>query len=117
MTNNDELDIARIAGDNIRKLREAKGLSQDALADKCDLDKRAIQRAENAASSKNGMGIQTLVKIANGVEATPNDLLEGTFSCGVDAKQMEFQHLFGQMTPEQQNIILSPCRQFVNLNH
>ena len=40
MTNNDELDIARIAGDNIRKLREAKGLSQDALADKCDLDSK-----------------------------------------------------------------------------
>ena len=113
MTNNDETNIARVAGDNIRKLREAKCLSQDDLADKCDLSKRAIQRAESAASSKSGMGIQMLVKIADGLDATPNDLLEGTFNCGVDAQQMELQHLFGQMTPEQQNIILSTCRQFV----
>lgn len=114
MTNNDEKDIARVAGDNIRKFREAKGLSQDALADKCGLDKRAIQRAESAASSKNGIGIQTLVKIANGLEVSPNDLLEGTFDSGVDANQMELQHLFRQMTPEQQDIILRTCRQFVH---
>lgn len=115
MTNNDEPDIARVAGDNIRRIRKAKGLSQDDLANKCDMSKRAICRAENAASSKNGMGIQMLVKIANGVGVTPNDLLEGTFSCGVDAKQMEIQRLLGQMTEEQQDIILRTCRQFANM--
>ena len=112
MTNTDEIDIARITGDNIRKLREEKGLSQDALADKCDMDKRTICRAENAASAKNGMGIQTLVKIAKGIGVTPNDLLEGTFDSGVDATQMEILSLLGHMTEAQQNIILSTCREF-----
>ena len=115
MTNCDESDIARVAGENIRKLREAKGLSQDALADKCDMDKRAICRAENAASSKNGMGIQTLVKIAKGIGATPNELLEGTFDDGVDAAQMELNRLFGQITKEQQTLVLSMCREFARL--
>ena len=108
----DDVDTARTTGENIRKLREAKGLSQDALADKCNLTKITIHRAETAASSKNGIGIQTLVRIADGLEATPNDLLEGTFACGVDAKQVELLKLFRQMSPEQQNIILATSRQF-----
>ena len=108
----DDVDTARTTGENIRKLREAKGLSQDALADICNLTKITIHRAETAASSKNGIGIHTLVKIADGLEATPNDLLAGTFVYGVDAKQVELLKLFRQMSPEQQNIILATSRQF-----
>jgi len=59
-------------GIHIRQLREKKGLSQQALADDCNISKSQIARIEVA---KINTGVKTLIKIANVLEIEPKELL------------------------------------------
>lgn len=59
-------------GIHIRQIRERKNLSQQNLADICDLPKTTIGRIERAEMNTT---IKTLVKIANALEIEPKDLL------------------------------------------
>lgn len=59
-------------GIHIRQIRERKNLSQQNLADICDLPKTTIGRVERAEMNTT---IKTLVKIANALELEPKDLL------------------------------------------
>lgn len=59
-------------GIHIRQIRERKNLSQQNLADICDLPKTTIGRVERAEMNTT---IKTLVKIANALEIEPKELL------------------------------------------
>jgi transcriptional regulator with XRE-family HTH domain len=59
-------------GRHIRQIRERKNLSQQNLADICDLPKTTIGRVERAEMNTT---IKTLVKIANALEIEPKELL------------------------------------------
>ena len=59
-------------GSHIRQIRERKNLSQQNLADICDLPKTTIGRIERAEMNTT---IKTLVKIANALEIEPKELL------------------------------------------
>lgn len=59
-------------GIHIRQIRERKNLSQQNLADICDLPKTTIGRVERAEMNTT---IKTLVKIANALELEPKELL------------------------------------------
>lgn len=59
-------------GIHIRQIRERKNLSQQNLADICDLPKTTIGRIERAEMNTT---IKTLVKIANALEIEPKELL------------------------------------------
>lgn len=60
-------------GIHIRQLREKKGLSQQALADDCDIKRNQIARIERAEINT---GVKTLVKIANALDVEPKELLD-----------------------------------------
>ncbi|MDD5149856.1 MAG: helix-turn-helix transcriptional regulator [Flavobacterium sp.] len=60
-------------GSHIRQIRERKNLSQQNLADICDLPKTTIGRIERAEMNTT---IKTLVKIANALEIEPKTLLD-----------------------------------------
>lgn len=60
-------------GIHIRQLREKKNISQQNLADLCNLPKTTIGRIERAEVS---VTIKSLVKIANALEVEPKDILE-----------------------------------------
>jgi len=60
-------------GIHVRQLRDKKGLSQQALADDCNITKSQIARLEVA---KVNTGIKTLVKIANALDIEPKELLD-----------------------------------------
>ena len=65
-------DVKKLVGDRIRQLRKERGLSQEELGYKSDLHYThigAIERAEKNWS------IDTLVKVAGGLDVTVNDLL------------------------------------------
>ena len=65
-------DVKKLVGDRIRQLRKGKGFSQEELGDKSDLHYThigAIERGEKNWS------IDTLVKVAGGLNVTVNDLL------------------------------------------
>ncbi|MBB4800504.1 transcriptional regulator with XRE-family HTH domain [Flavobacterium nitrogenifigens] len=59
-------------GIHIRQLREKKGLSQQALADDCDIPRNQIGRIERAEINT---GIKTLIRIANALDIDLNELL------------------------------------------
>jgi transcriptional regulator with XRE-family HTH domain len=59
-------------GVHIRQIREVKKISQQNLADLCDLPKTTIGRIERAEMNTT---IKTLVKIANALEIEPKELL------------------------------------------
>lgn len=61
-------------GKRVRELREATGLSQEAFADKCGLDRTyvgGIERGERNAA------VLSLKKLAKGLGVTLSELLEG----------------------------------------
>ena len=60
-------------GIHIRQLREKKNLSQQELANDCDIPKVQIGRIERAEINTT---IRTIVKIANALEVHPKDLLD-----------------------------------------
>ncbi|OXB08871.1 transcriptional regulator [Flavobacterium plurextorum] len=60
-------------GIHIRQLREKKGLSQQALADDCDIPKNQIGRIERAEINT---GIRTLIRIANALDIDLKELFD-----------------------------------------
>ena len=63
-----EEDYIKNLGIQIRKIREQKNLSQQNLADLCNMPKSTIARAERAEVN---VTVKTLIKIANAVEIPP----------------------------------------------
>lgn len=59
-------------GVHIRQLREKKNLSQQDLANDCNIPKAQIGRIERA---KINTTVRTLIKIANAFEIEPKELL------------------------------------------
>ena len=60
-------------GIHIRQLREKKNISQQGLADLCDMPKTSIGRVERGEVS---VTIKTIIKIANALEIEPKDILD-----------------------------------------
>jgi transcriptional regulator with XRE-family HTH domain len=60
---------------NLRKYRDRAGLSQEALADICDLHRTEISLLERCKRSPR---LETIVILSRGLElSSPGDLLEG----------------------------------------
>ncbi len=67
----DPIDAAM--GAAIRKRREAKGLSQTALAEACGITFQQVQKYEKGT---NRVSVSRLVQIASKLETTPGDLFQ-----------------------------------------
>jgi transcriptional regulator with XRE-family HTH domain len=67
------VDIRRVTGDNIRFIREKKGLTQEALAFEADVARSYIGYIERAEKT---LSIVTLTKIAKALKVKPGLLLE-----------------------------------------
>lgn len=62
----------KLFGVEIKRQREALQLTQENLADKCDIDVRTIQRIERG---EHGVGLQILFALAIALQTTPMDIL------------------------------------------
>lgn len=60
-------------GVHIRQMRERKSISQQNLADMCNMPKTSIGRIERGEVA---VTIRTLIKIANALEIDPKELLD-----------------------------------------
>ena len=69
-----EIDKIRLKqfGDNLKKLREARGLSVRELASQCDVDFSKINKLEN---NKGNITLTTLFELAEGLGVHPSSLL------------------------------------------
>lgn len=63
-------------GIHIRQLRERKSISQQNLADLCNMPKTSIGRIERAEVS---VTIKTLIKIANALEINPIEIFSFSY--------------------------------------
>lgn len=59
--------------ENIKRFRKKRGYSQEKLAEKAEVSLRTVQRLENGETDPTG---DTLTRIAEALEVTPDDLLE-----------------------------------------
>jgi len=66
-------NIKKSVGDRIRQLRKARGYSQEKLADKADLHYTHIGSIERGEKN---WSIETLVKVANGLNVEISDLFQ-----------------------------------------
>lgn len=69
----DENDIEKAIGRVIRELRLEKDLSQEKLAELCNLDRSYYSELERGEKT---MSIRTLYKIAKGLEIKPSNLMK-----------------------------------------
>ncbi len=65
-------DLYKLLGDNIRARRAAKLMTQQTLADLCNMEKSNISRIERGQTN---ITIKNLYQIACGLETTMCDLL------------------------------------------
>jgi transcriptional regulator with XRE-family HTH domain len=69
------MDAARKQlGANLRRHRGRAGLSQEALAERCELDRTEISLLERGMRFPR---LDTLVRLARGLQVAPGELLEG----------------------------------------
>jgi len=70
---NNYQEIQVIFGTNLKKLREARGISLRELESKCDLDNSKISKIENG---KFNIQLSTILELAKGLGVKPKDLLD-----------------------------------------
>jgi transcriptional regulator with XRE-family HTH domain len=66
------MDWAAIVGGNIRRLRKAKGLTQEQLAHESEVAMRYVAGVERGEENPS---LKFLVKIADALKVEPSDLL------------------------------------------
>ena len=59
------MDILKVFGDNVRKYREQRGISQEAFAEKCGLHRTYISAVERQRRS---ISLSNIQKIADALE-------------------------------------------------
>ena len=64
----------RIFGLNVARVRETKGLSQDKLAEKADIDRTYLSGIERGVRNP---GIKTVIRLSNALDVGVEKLCEG----------------------------------------
>ena len=67
-------DILERFGNRVRILRKAKGLSQEAFADECELDRTYISGVERG---RRNVSLRNIASIAKGLEIRIEKLMQG----------------------------------------
>lgn len=68
----EKLDLATKIGENIKKLRKAKGMNQSQLARACGMDRQHMEKIENAKVSAN---VYTLYIISEALKVKISELV------------------------------------------
>ena len=75
-----DMDLCSVIGSNIRKLRTAKGLSQEELAFRAEIDRSYLSEIENGHKN---LSVMVLDQIASALEVDLRELLAGYRRAGV----------------------------------
>jgi transcriptional regulator with XRE-family HTH domain len=67
-----DASITKIVGENVRRAREAIGLSQEELGDKAGIDRTYVSGVERGVRNPT---VKVLARLAEALETTPDKLL------------------------------------------
>jgi transcriptional regulator with XRE-family HTH domain len=67
------MDIREVFAANLRRLRHAKGLSQEELADAASINRTYLSKLETASTYA---GLEIIAKLAQVLEVEPGELLK-----------------------------------------
>ena len=101
-----ELDYTAL-GKRIRRRRKELGLTQSVLAERVDLEASNISHIERGASK---VGLGSLVKIANVLQCSVDDLLCDSLLWEREAFENELVKLTGDCTPVELRILTEQVR-------
>lgn len=68
-------NLSRRFGEIVRQARERRGLSQERLGDLTGLHRDTVRRVEGDRAPKDGPTLDTIERLARGLEMYPSDLL------------------------------------------
>ncbi|WP_419699462.1 helix-turn-helix domain-containing protein [Mucilaginibacter sp. NFX135] len=68
-----DASVLKKLGQKILGIRLSKGLSQEDVSFRCDVDRAKISKIENGVANCN---VTTLVELAKGLDILPKDLLD-----------------------------------------
>lgn len=101
-----ELDYSKI-GLRVRQARKSKGYTQETLAGMIGISTPHMSHIETADSK---VGLQVLIKIANALEVSANDLLYDSLSVCTDSypeNEQRLKEALDSCTPDQQDQLLT----------
>jgi len=84
----------KVCGQNIRKIRRSKDLTQEYMAFEMGISQKAYSDIEN---SKVKINLEILTKISDILEIRPSDICSISHKCGTDAFEDKYQSLLEYM--------------------
>lgn len=94
-------------GIRVRRLRKAKGLTQQALAERSDQEPSNISHIERGATK---LSLPTLVSIANALEVTVDELLCDSLTASGSVFEREAAQLLADCSLQELKIITETMR-------
>ena len=68
-----EVEVYMLIGERIKQMRQSKGMTQQMLADECDIEKPNLSRIENGNTNPT---VKSLWKISNALGVKLKDLVD-----------------------------------------
>lgn len=84
----------KVCGQNIRKIRRSKDLTQEYMAFEMGISQKAYSDIEN---SKVKINLEILTKISDILEIKPSDICSISHKCGNDGYEDKYQSLLEYM--------------------
>lgn len=101
-----ELDF-EVVGKRVQKLRKSKHISQELLAEMAGLSLSYVSYIERGVKC---MSVETLIKIANSLEATPDYILADSLKNHKTITSNEFAEILGDCSNFEARLILDNAR-------
>ncbi|MCW1960596.1 helix-turn-helix domain-containing protein [Chryseobacterium viscerum] len=84
----------KVCGQNIRKIRRSKDLTQEYMAFEMGISQKAYSDIEN---SKVKINLEILTKISDILDIKPSDICSISHKCGIDVYEDKYQDLLEYM--------------------
>ncbi len=91
-----------LLGKRLAEIRKSKKITQEKLAEMTNLANNYISNIENHRSIPS---LETLMKLCEALEVTPNDILLGTSTHSKQYMGDELQNKINQCTPKEKRLI------------
>ena len=94
-------------GKRVKEIRLRKSITQELLAELADI---SIPHLSNIERGKTKLGLPTIVKIANALAVSVDEILCGSLMQGKAVLQSEFATLLADCTAEEAGVILDTVK-------